>query len=63
VNKDGKVQFKYQGFVGKACLIEADKLQQLLKSMGLDTTVEKIIPTEEMYQVEREKVKIGNSSS
>lgn len=42
VTKDGKLLFDYQGFQGKNCFIEADKIWEELKKLGIkgeDVTV------------------------
>ncbi|GEM_PF-1679868 len=38
VGKDGKVKIDMIGYVGQACLLDADKLIGLLKSLGVDVS-------------------------
>jgi pentatricopeptide repeat protein len=57
IDKDGKVKILYQGFVGNQCFEEAKKLYNLLKSKGVDVSIEQITPTNEFYQVQLQKQK------
>jgi len=57
IDKDGKVKILYQGFVGNQCFEEAKRLYNLLKSKGVDVSIEQITPTQEYYQVQLQKQK------
>ena len=48
VRKDGSIDMIYSGFVGKACLVEAEKLAKQLKKLGVDLDVQKVVPSTEM---------------
>jgi len=57
IDKDGKVKILYQGFQGSQCFEEAKRLYMLLKSKGVDVSIEQITPTQEYYQVQIQKQK------
>ena len=38
INPDGSSQTDFSGFLGKACLVEAEKLRQALASLGIVTS-------------------------
>ena len=57
IDKDGKVKILYQGFLGNQCFEEAKRLYNLLKSKGVDVSIEQITPTQEYYQVQLQKQK------
>jgi hypothetical protein len=57
VGADGRVRVFYRGFVGDECFKEAQRLYEALKAQGVEVTVEQVIPTQEYYQTERQRVK------
>jgi len=50
VDEEGKVKVKYEGFIGEACFLEANKLYQKLKKMGININIEKTVKTKEYYR-------------
>jgi hypothetical protein len=59
VDQNGRIKILYSGFVGDECFRDAQKLYALLKSKGVDVTVEQVIPTQEYYttqQAQKSKV-------
>ena len=59
VDKEGRVTILMRGFRGQACVPEASRIIELLKSKGVEVHVQEAKPTEEMYQEERERVYTG----
>jgi hypothetical protein len=57
VGADGKVRVLYRGFAGDECFREAQRLYEQLKAQGVEVTIEQVVPTQEYYQTERQKVK------
>ena len=50
INSSGKVRILYQGFQGGECFEEAKRLYNLLRSKGVQVTLEQVTPTQEYYQ-------------
>jgi type 1 glutamine amidotransferase len=60
ITRDGKVRILYSGFIGDECFREAQKLYALLKSKGVDVTIEQVTPTQEFYtQQQQQKSKVS----
>jgi type 1 glutamine amidotransferase len=57
VGADGKVRVLYRGFAGDECFREAQRIYELLKAQGVEVTVEQVVPTQEYYQEQRQRVK------
>ena len=55
VERDGKVKVQTQGFKGPACLVEAQRLKEVLKALGLELETEELTLTEEYYETETVK--------
>jgi hypothetical protein len=53
----GKVRILYRGFVGDECFREAQRIYELLKAQGVEVTVEQVIPTQEYYQEQKQRVR------
>jgi hypothetical protein len=60
IHENGSITVKYQGFLGKACLEEANKIYARLKDLGVDADIQSIKETEEMRQVETQRTKLYN---
>jgi hypothetical protein len=61
ISRDGKIKILYSGFVGDECFKEAQRLYTLLKSKGVEVSIEQITPTQEYYiaqQAQRSKVSL-----
>jgi hypothetical protein len=61
VDRNGRIKILYNGFAGNECFGEAQKLYTILKSKGVDVTVEQVIPTQEYYttqQAQKSKVSL-----
>lgn len=58
VNEDGSVVLETKGFVGPACLAEAERLIKLLREVGLEVKTENIQLTEEYHGKERQRVRV-----
>jgi hypothetical protein len=39
IGKDGQIQIEFEGFQGKSCYAEAEKLLQRLAANGIKTTI------------------------
>ena len=39
LKKDGTVEVDFEGFVGRACEVELENIQELLKSLGVELSV------------------------
>jgi type 1 glutamine amidotransferase len=50
IDSNGKVRILYSGFSGGECFEEAKRLYMLLKSKGIQVTLEQVTPTQEYYQ-------------
>jgi hypothetical protein len=50
IDSNGKVRILYQGFQGGECFEEAKRLYNLLRSMGVQVSLEQVAPTQEYYQ-------------
>ena len=57
VDANGKVRILYSGFQGGACFEEAKKLYALLKSKGVEVSLERVTPTQEYYQTTQQKAR------
>ena len=44
VNDDGSVKIEWNGFVGDTCYLEAQKMYNFLKSMGVEVEIKQILP-------------------
>jgi hypothetical protein len=53
----GKVRILYRGFVGDECFREAQRIYELLKAQGVEVTVEQVVPTQEYYQEQKQRVR------
>ena len=59
VDRNGRVKILYSGFIGDECFKEAQKLYTLLKSKGVDVTIEQVTPTQEYYTTTQQKSKVS----
>jgi hypothetical protein len=60
VDQNGRIKILYSGFVGDECFREAQRLYALLKSKGVDVTIEQVTPTQEFYtQQQQQKSKVS----
>jgi hypothetical protein len=59
ITRDGKIKILYNGFVGDECFKEASKLYNLLKSRGVDVSIEQVTPTQEYYITQTQKTKVS----
>jgi len=59
ITREGKIRILYQGFIGDGCFAEAQKLYMLLKSKGVDVTIEQVTPTQEYYTTTTQKTKVS----
>jgi hypothetical protein len=57
VGADGKVKVLYRGFVGDECFREAQRIYDALKAQGVEVALEQVVPTQEYYQEQRQRVK------
>jgi hypothetical protein len=57
VGADGKVRVLYRGFAGDECFREAQRLYETLRAQGVEVAVEQVVPTQEYYQEQRQRVK------
>ncbi|MCX8205543.1 MAG: DUF2997 domain-containing protein [Candidatus Nezhaarchaeota archaeon] len=57
VNRDGSITIRFQGFIGQECLEEAKRLYERLRALGISVTIEKTVPTQELYATQRQEVK------
>jgi hypothetical protein len=48
INPDGTTQTDFSGFVGKTCLLEADKLRELLSQFGIQVEETAFTPKPEL---------------
>jgi hypothetical protein len=53
----GKVRILYRGFVSDECFREAQRIYDALKAQGVEVTLEQVVPTQEYYQEQRQKVR------
>ena len=60
IDEDGKVTVKTQGYRGPSCLEALKHLVSRLKSLGIESEVERQTPTNEYYQGQtaQEKVRL-----
>ena len=56
INPDGSVKVSYSGFKGEACFLEAKRIYEKLKALGVDVKIERIERTAEAYVTEKTKV-------
>ena len=56
INPDGSVKVSYSGFKGEACFLEAKRIYEKLKALGVDVKIERTERTAEAYATERTKV-------
>jgi len=49
IDEEGKATVRATGFKGPTCLKEAEKLNRLLKAVGLDIKTEKLTMTDEAH--------------
>ena len=56
INPDGSVKVSYSGFKGEACFLEAKRIYEKLKALGVDVKIEKTERTAEAYVTEKTKV-------
>jgi len=59
ITREGKIRILYQGFIGDECFREAEKLYMLLKSKGVDVTIEQVTPTQEYYIQQQQRSKVS----
>lgn len=59
VTGEGQMQISYDGFVGNACFVEAEKLRLAFSSLGLDVDTKKVIEN----RTEVETRRLENSQS
>jgi len=52
INENGKVKIEYSGFQGSECFIEAKKLYEQMKALGLDVEIQATQPTQEFYKTQ-----------
>jgi len=50
IDKDGRVRIEYSGFQGSECFIEAKKLYEQLKSLGVNVEIQETQVTQEFYK-------------
>ena len=56
INPDGSVKVSYSGFKGEACFLEAKRIYEKLKALGVDVKIERTERTAEAYATEKTKV-------
>ena len=56
INPDGSVKVSYSGFKGEACFLEAKRIYEKLKALGVNVKIEKVERTAEAYATEKTKV-------
>ena len=56
INPDGSVKVSYSGFKGEACFLEAKRIYERLKALGVDVKIERTERTAEAYATEKTKV-------
>ena len=56
INPDGRVKVSYSGFKGEACFLEAKRIYEKLKALGVDVKIERTERTAEAYATEKTKV-------
>ena len=54
--EDGSIHTDFQGYHGKACLADAEKLFKDLQDLGIQTNSEKFTPKPELQEVERDVI-------
>jgi len=52
INENGKVKIEYSGFQGSECFIEAKKLYEQLKALGVDVEIQETQVTQEFYKTQ-----------
>lgn len=52
VNPDGTTKLDFNGFVGKSCLVEADKLREALAGLGITLEETSFVPKPELKATE-----------
>jgi type 1 glutamine amidotransferase len=57
VGADGRVRVLYRGFKGDECFREAQRIYEALRSQGVEVTVEQVVPTQEYYQEQKQRVR------
>jgi hypothetical protein len=57
VGADGRVRVFYRGFAGDECFREAQRIYELLKAQGVEVAVEQVVPTDEYYQEQKQRVR------
>jgi hypothetical protein len=57
IDKDGKVKIEYNGFQGDQCFLEAKKLYEQLKSLGVNVEIQATQPTQEFYSKVKSNVR------
>jgi len=48
ISKDGRVIFNFEGLAGDTCYVEANKINQKLKELGIDLDLQQITPKEQL---------------
>lgn len=56
IKKDGSIEILYQGFQGEQCFIEAQRIYNQLKALGVNVEIKQIKKTQEYYTREGEKI-------
>lgn len=53
ISKDGDITFDFNGFIGKACLNEARKLEEQLKDQGVKVNIRELTKKREFYVTDK----------
>lgn len=53
IDGDGNVSMHFDGFEGKSCYAEAEKIRLAFDSLGMTVDVTNVIPTKEEVEVRR----------
>lgn len=56
IDKNGRISIDFDGFIGKQCFKEREKLQELLKKYGIDVSIEYEEKKPEAYIEEEQHV-------
>jgi hypothetical protein len=57
INEDGKIKIEYSGFQGDECFLEAKKLYEKLKNLGVNVEIQATQVTQEFYSKVRSSVR------
>ena len=60
VNPDGSVKIRFDGFAGRSCFVEANKIYKRLAELGVSVTIEQVVPTTDVAGATVQAARMAN---